>query len=164
MTAAVLAREVMLLFVAGVAFYRWLRTRRIPVALVGIPTAAAVVWALYLRWALADLDRAGDVQSIGRPFVGIVDAFPIWRDNPLDLAVAAILIALLVVFSFQVMRLPSYLAWGAAGFVVLAVVLTKQVWVNSYDITRAVAPVLTAFVLTAFARGSSPTPSESPTA
>ena len=37
------------------------------------------------------------------------------------------------------------------GFVALGVVFTRQVWQSYFDITRAVAPAITAFVLMMFA-------------
>ncbi len=150
LTLAVLAREAMLLFVAGVALYAWITRRRVPWALVAWPAGAAAIWAAYVRIRLEPFSRGLEVQEIGIPFAGIVDAVPFWRDEPLDFAVAAILLAVLAVFAVRVVRSPSYLTWGCAGFIVLAPLLTRQVWINSYDITRAIAPVLTAFVLVAF--------------
>ena len=87
---------------------------------------------------------------------GIAGAVPFWRESRFDLLVGLLVIGLLVVFGLRVLRSDSYLAWGSAGFIVLAVVLTRQVWIASFDITRAVAPVLTAFVIVTFASDSAP--------
>jgi hypothetical protein len=45
-------------------------------------------------------------------------------------------------------------SYSTLGFVMLAPLLTRQVWLNYFDITRAVAPVFTTFVLVLFAKGS----------
>jgi hypothetical protein len=43
------------------------------------------------------------------------------------------------------------------GFVPLALLLTEPVWRSYFDVTRAIAPVITAFILLAFAaKASSP--------
>ena len=57
LTASVLAREAMLLFVVGAAFQRWRRTRQIPVGLVSAPVLAVLAWAGYLRLRL-EIGRA----------------------------------------------------------------------------------------------------------
>ena len=43
--------------------------------------------------------------------------------------------------------------WAFLGFVPLAILFTRQVWQSYFDITRAAAPVLTAFVLLVFVSG-----------
>jgi len=151
LTASVLAREAMLLFVAGVAFEHWRRTRRKPIRLVIAPLGAALAWAAYLRLRLGGGSGVDEVQEIGVPFMGIVGAVPFWLDRRFDLLVGLLIIGLLLVFGLRVLRSDSYLGWGSAGFIVLAVVLTRQVWTASFDITRAVAPVLTAFIIVTFA-------------
>jgi hypothetical protein len=46
--------------------------------------------------------------------------------------------------------------WAFLGFVALALVFTEQVWRSYFDITRAIAPVITSFVLLAFPRAPEP--------
>ncbi len=43
-----------------------------------------------------------------------------------------------------------YLTWGAVGFSFVAPFLTVQVWQQPFDISRALAPLVTAFVLEMF--------------
>lgn len=148
--AAVLAREVMLLYLAGVCCHRLWTTRRIPWLLGGVPAVAAAAWAGYIRLRLESHDGVQEVQEFGMPFGGMADAFGHWLDNPLDLAIIAGLIAVMPLLVVRAIRRPNPLAWGALGFVVLAVLMTRQVWWNFFDITRAVAPIITAYVLTAF--------------
>jgi hypothetical protein len=41
--------------------------------------------------------------------------------------------------------------WAVIGLAPLAMLFTEKVWGNWFDSTRAVAPLMTAFVLAAFA-------------
>lgn len=150
-TVSVLAREAMLVFVAGAALYRWRRTRTIPIWLAGTPLLTALGWALYVRMRLGTGSGVQEVQEIGIPFMGIVGAIPLWRQDRFNLLVGVLIIGLLAVFGVRVLRSKSYLAWASGGFILLAVLLTRQVWSASFNISRAVAPVLTAFVIVTFA-------------
>jgi len=151
----------MLLFVVGVGLLRWRRTQKAPVWIVGSPLLAAVGWAAYLRLRLGG-GGVSEVQEIGVPLGGIAGAIPFWLDNLFDLLIGVLVVSLLIVFGLRVLRSDDYLAWGSAGFIVLAVLLTRQVWAASFDITRAVAPVLTAFIIVTFA--GRPAPSGRPAA
>lgn len=70
----------------------------------------------------------------------------------------AVVIALLLVVVMQAKRSPSLVSFSTLGFVVLAPLLTRQVWLNYFDIGRAVAPVFTTFVLVLFASSPSAVP------
>ena len=157
--AAVLAREVMLLYLAGVCCWRLFTTRRIPWTLGAVPALSALAWAGYTRLRLDSGTGVDEVQEFGPPFGGMLDAFENWIENPIDLAVIAGLIAVMPLLVVRAVRRPNPLAWGALGFVVLAVLMTRQVWWNFFDITRAVAPIITAYVLTTFTES---TANESP--
>ena len=150
-TAAVLAREVMFLFLAGALLLRLVRTRRIP-WLIGIPpTVAALGWAVYLRARLTEGAGVDEVQEFGVPFAGMAQAFDNWIENPVDLAVIAALVAVMPLLVIRAVRRPSYLGWGSIGFVVLGAFFSRQVWWRFFDISRAVAPVITAYLLATFA-------------
>jgi hypothetical protein len=152
-TVAVLAREVMFLYLAGALLLRVVRTRRIP-WLIGIPpTVAAIGWALYLRARLTEGSGVDEVQEFGTPFAGMARAFENWIDNPVDLAVIAILVAIMPLLFIRAVQRPTYLSWGSLGFVVLAIFFSRQVWWRFFDISRAIAPVITAYLLATFARG-----------
>lgn len=159
--AAVLAREVMLLYLAGVCCWRLLTTRRIPWTLGAIPALSALAWAGYTRLRLDSGTGVDEVQEFGPPFGGMLDALDHWLESPIDLAVIAGLIAVMPLLVLRAMRRPNPLAWGALGFVLLATVMTRQVWWNFFDITRAVAPIITAYALTTFAVRGDDTPSVS---
>ena len=148
---AVLAREVMFLYLAGVLFLRWWRTKKLPFALGFWPALAAVLWAVYIR---ARLEPGDGVQEFGIPLKGFLGAVPSWMERPVDLVIVVALIVVMGGLVVRSVRSPSYIGWGAIGFVLLAVLLSRQVWWRFFDITRATAPVITAYVLVAFAAGS----------
>ena len=148
--AAVLAREVMLLYVGGVCLLRLVSTRRIPWLLGGLPALAVGVWAVYLRLRLDEGSGADEVQEIGLPFAGMWDAVPDWVEQPFHLVVIGALIAMMVVLVLRAARYPCYLGGGSVGFVVLGTLLTRQVWWRFFDISRALAPIITAYVIVSF--------------
>lgn len=162
--AAVLAREVMLLYLAGVCCHQLWVNRRIPWLLGAVPALSAAAWAGYIRLRLDSHDGVQEVQEFGPPFGGMADAFGNWLDNPLDLAVISGLVAVMPLLVVRAVQRPNPMAWGALGFVLLAVLMTRQVWWNFFDISRAVAPIITAYVVTAFSeplgtRGGAASPS-----
>jgi len=149
-TAAVLAREVMFLYLAGVLILRLWRTRRIPFMIGIVPTLAAGAWAAYLRVRLDVGSGVDQVQEFGWPFGGMVDAWDNWAANPVDLAVIAGLVIVMPMLIVRGIQQPNYSAAGAMGFVILALLMSRQVWWRFFDISRAVAPIITAYVLTSF--------------
>jgi hypothetical protein len=153
-TAAVLAREVMLLYLAGVCVYRLWQTRRIPWLLGSIPALSAVAWAGYVRLRLDSHDGVTEIQEFGPPFGGMLDSIENWLENPMDLAVIAGLIIVMPLLILRTWQRPNALAFGAIGFILIAIMMTQQVWWRFFDISRAVVPILTAYVITAFSPGS----------
>jgi hypothetical protein len=150
MSAAVLAREAMLVLAVGVAIGEWLRRRRGPVAVVLVPAVAALVWAVYL---VRRLPAGSDIdQVIGLPLVGVLQAFGTW--GALDWAVMTVWLILSLSLTVRAIRHPTALAWGGVGFVALALLFTWQVWLNFYDLSRATAPVFTAWVFATFVDSS----------
>ena len=145
---AVLAREVMFLYLAGVLLLRWWRTGKLPFALGFWPALVAGLWAVYIRLRL---DPGDGVQEFGIPLKGFIGAIPSWTDRPVDLVIVIALIVVMGGLLVRSIRTPTYIGWGALGFVLLAVLLSRQVWWRFFDITRATAPVITAYILVAFA-------------
>jgi len=148
--AAVLAREVMLLYLAGICVYRLWQTRRVPWLLGGIPALSAMAWAGYVRLRLDSHDGVNEVQEFGPPFGGMLDSIENWMDNPIDLGVVAGLIVVMPLLILRAWQRPNALAFGAIGFVLVAILMTQQVWWRFFDISRAVAPIITAYVITSF--------------
>ena len=91
------------------------------------------------------------VQEIGLPFVGFVQAIEGWTSDPLDMAVGVAIMVLFVLYTRRVLLSKHLVGWAFLGFVALGVVFTQQVWQSYFDITRAIAPAITAFVLMMFA-------------
>ena len=148
--AAVLAREVMLLYLAGVCCHQLWSNRRIPWLLGGVPALTAAAWAGYIRLRLESHDGVQEVQEFGMPFGGMVDASENWFADPIRLAVIAAVIVVMPLLVVRAFQRPNPMAWGALGFVLLAILMTRQVWWNFFDISRAIAPVMTAYLVTAF--------------
>ncbi len=148
--AAVLAREVMLLYLAGVCCHRLFVTRRIPWALGAIPALSVFAWMGYVRLRLSSTREVTEIQEFGPPFGGMLDAFDNWLNDPIDLAIIVGLIAMMPLLVLRAVQRPNPLAWGALGFVPLAILMTSQVWFDLFDISRAITPIMTAYVLTAF--------------
>ena len=147
LSLSALSREVMLIAAAGTAWYLWRgaeRRRATVVALVPVGVVAA--WALYLRLRIAP-GVGASVQAFGLPFVGLVEAAGSWLPDPIDLVAGLAILALLGLFLMRSVRSDELVGWAFVGFVPMAVLLTKPVWANYFDFTRAVAPVITAFVL-----------------
>ncbi len=152
LTLAALSREAMLIAAAGAAVWFWLgRRRRTAFVTATIPGLAVVSWAAYLRLRIGDGTGAPEIQEIGWPFMGFINVFEYWLNDPLDLAVGVSMMVLFVLFTRRVLMSRDLVGWAFLGFVVLGIVFTRQVWRSYFDITRAVAPVITAFVLLVFA-------------
>jgi hypothetical protein len=151
-----LAREVMLVAAVGVFALDRLRRSRWSWGLVVAPGLAVVAWAAYLRLQLEATGVIQDVQEIGWPFAGMFDALPALRSEPVHLIVGLVYVVVMAWFSLRAFRSRTYLTWGTIGFVPLSLLLTEQVWRNFFDIGRAIAPVLTAFVFAVYVERRAP--------
>ena len=155
LTGAVLAREVLLVSVAGIAVWLWQRSeRRLALQHALVPLAAVLGWAVYVRARIGWMTGISEVEEIGLPFVGFARAAARWAEYPMNMAVGIAIMLLLVLFTRRALTSRWLVAYAAAGFVPLALLLTLQVWFSYYNITRAVVPVITAFLLLAFAARS----------
>lgn len=162
LSVAALSREAMLLAAAGVALWLWLEKRRstaIGAALV--PGVSVIAWAGYLRLRIGEGSVAGEVQEIGLPFVGFVEAFESWVGDPVDLAVGVAMMLLFTLYTRRVLIGRHLVGWAFVGFVLLGILFTEQVWHSYFDITRAVAPIITSFVLLVFLGNREGRPSHS---
>jgi hypothetical protein len=147
-TAAALTREVMLAFVAFVGLF-WLTRRKVIPWLVVVPAGVAVIlWAVYVRLritAVPDVDQVQEITLI--PLSGLIQAMTSGRAEIADYLLILLMIMLVIVIPFRAWRSDVYLTWGAVGFAVLAPFLTVLVWQKSFDISRALAPLVTAFLI-----------------
>jgi hypothetical protein len=154
LSLAALAREVMLIAAAGTALWLWMEGRRDAAGVtVVIPGLAVAAWAGYLRLRIGEGNVAAEVQEIGWPFVGFIEAVQSWLGDPVDLAVGVAMMLLFVLYTRRVVLGRQLVGWVFVGFVLLGIVFTEQVWHSYFDITRAVAPIITSFVLLVFLAG-----------
>lgn len=150
-----LAREVMLLFAAGIFVAYWWKRKQKRWSLVFAPMIAVMVWALYVRLRLDGIPGNGMVtRVISLPLVGLGEAFPSWIADPLPGLLSLSILLILLLFGIRWRPGSAALAWGAAPFVLLASVLAADVWREPYDLARAIAPVLTAYPFLLFVRSS----------
>jgi len=155
MTLAVLSREAMLVAAVGTSWYLWKRgEKRRSILATAIPATTAAVWALYIRLRIGGGAGVDQVEEIGLPFVGFVKAFDSWLGDPVDLAVGLAMMLLFVLVVRRVLVSGQLIGWAFVGFILLAILLTEQVWSGYSNITRAIAPVITAFVLLVFVPSS----------
>lgn len=151
LVVAALSREAMLIAAAGTALWLWInKRRRDAVMAAAIPGLAVLSWALYLRVRIGDGSVVAEVQEIGLPLVGLFEAFRTWIGRPADLITGLAIVALFVLYSRRVLMGRHLVGWAFLGFVVLGIMFTEQVWRSLFDISRAVAPIITAFVLLVF--------------
>ena len=151
LATAVLAREVMLIFVAFIALGWLIRRRRLPLVATLSALMALLMWEAYMRLVVefpAVPDQANAVSTI--PFKGVLEALTSGDANAFDYTVIAVFLALIVIVPIRALNSDVYLTWGAVGFAVMAPFLTVLVWQKSFDISRALAPLLTVFVLELF--------------
>jgi hypothetical protein len=157
--AAALTRESMLAFAAGVFVLLWFDQRRYLWRLVVTPVLAMAIWDVYLRFRLAGVSGLGASWAVfAPPFDGFLRALREWTDNPSDLLASVAILAVVIAFVPLALRSRLPIAWGALPFVALSVVLSVQVWRVPSDLARALAPVLTAapFLLAVPRRDSAP--------
>ena len=147
---AALTREVMLLFVAGVALLALKRIGWRAIWLGLVPGVAVVAWAGYLRVRIDEASLIEEVREFGLPFQGIIESIPRWSERAIDPLVAGILFLLGIALLVRSVINPTYIGWGSVGFFIMSLFLSYLVWSRYFDITRALAPVMTAYVLVTF--------------
>jgi hypothetical protein len=152
LTLSALSREVMLVVALGVGWWLWKSgRRRFGVLTVAIPCALVGLWAMYLRLRVGSGAAAVEAGfAFEFPFVGLVKSLPEWLDAPFDLAAGVAVVLLLGAYLYRTFVTDALVGWAFIGFVPLTFVLSERVWLYYFDITRAVAPLITAFVLMLF--------------
>ena len=158
---AALSREAMLIAAAGSALWLWMQGERRWAILTGaVPLSAVAAWAVYLRLRIGTGAVTSQVQEIGWPFVGFIEAFESWVTDPIDMAAGVAMMLLFIFFTRRVLITRHIVGVAFVGFVALGLVFTEQVWHSYFDITRAVAPIITSFVLLLFLDAGSITRAE----
>jgi hypothetical protein len=148
LSIAALSRETMLISVVGLSLFAFYKKRRIPWQY-ALPFVSVAAWWLYVHWRLED-GLAQDTQALGAPFVGFAHAFQGWLatpDSAVDLLVGCVLLAVALMVVVRSVRTPVVLGWAVAGFALLGIMLSEPVWERWFDSSRALAPVLTGYIL-----------------
>jgi uncharacterized membrane protein (UPF0136 family) len=148
LTFAALTRETMLIGAIGLALY-WYRSRKTIPWVLATPFAAVLAWWVYVHWRLGEA-LSQDTQALGLPLQGFVEAFQRWISEPerlLDLLMGALLLLVAVGLAIRAFRHPTALGWAVAGFALLGLLLSEPVWHRYFDSSRALAPVLTAYLI-----------------
>jgi hypothetical protein len=151
--AAVLAKEVIIVVLAGWVLWKWLSSRsRVALLLVVVPAAVIVAWWLALRIMLPGHEQIGELVG---PFVGWRDAWNIsWSHGKELVGMAAAIGSVVVGIAALERRGVSHpLGWAIAGNLVLAVLENGDVIGNNYGSTRALMPVLVLGVVALFTPG-----------
>jgi hypothetical protein len=167
LSLGVLAREVMLVAVVGAALAKQVGNRRDRVLIAAGPIAAAAGWWAYVQLRAGDLASEAAVQELGVPFQGFIGAFRLWLESPgIDMVMGFTYLTLSLLMVIRAFRRRTLLEMPAAGFGLLSLLLTRQVWYRHFDISRALSPLLTLFLLSlavsVFGRGRI-APFEAPT-
>lgn len=143
--ATALSKELMVAYAIGVFVLWWYERRRYLWWIIVTPLAAMVVWTAYLWFRLDGIaGTGGNTGNFGFPFVGFFEALRAWIEEPLNLLVSLVLLAVLVSFVPLALRGRLPVAWGALPFVGLVVFLSANVLREPFDFSRAVLPVFTA--------------------
>lgn len=148
LTVAVLARETMLISVVGIALYELLVRNRWRWIL-GVPVGVTVAWWAFLR-ARIDDGVVQDIQALGAPFVGLFQAAQRWMQgsgHELDILGAIVLVVIAISLLWKSWKTPTVLGWSVAGFALLGLCLSEPVWYRYFDSARALAPMLTAYLI-----------------
>ena len=143
-----LSRETMILAVIGLIVYWYKERSRVPIVLF-VPFVAVAAWWSYVHVRLGE-SLGQDTQAVGLPLQGFIEAAQRWLSTPGSLPDALIGLVLLfasITIAVRAIRRPSALGLAVAGFALLALILSEPVWARYFDSARALAPVLTAYVL-----------------
>ena len=160
LTGAVLARETMVLIAVGLFLWLWLQQQVVRLALVVIPALALLTWRVYAGFRLQEIESAtATLEGLSRnfdlfPLRGAVGASPFWSLSTPTLIWIAAQIVFVLLFVRRAWGTRHVVGWIAWPFVIMALFLSTAVWIQPYDLARAIAPVFVAYPLLLFARDS----------
>ena len=150
---AVLARETMVLVAIGAFAFSWYSARRPRPSLVVAPALAGGLWWLIVRWHLESLPKPSGAETLAMPFRGLWLGVSNWvATGGLNLALGVLVVFCAAVIVASAALRPSLLAWATVGFVHLMLILHPAVTIGGLNITRAMAPVLSAALVLVFGR------------
>ena len=150
---AVLARETMVLVAIGAFTFVWYTERRPRPVLILAPALAGGLWWLFVRRQLETIPRRTGSETLDVPLRGLWTGLSNWlATGGLNLALGILVVFCVVVIVASAVRRPSLLSWATIGFVPLLMILHPAVTVGGLNITRAMAPVVSAAVVLVLGR------------
>lgn len=144
---AVLSRETMLLLVFGAFVFDVVKRRLPDWWLLVVPLLAYGSWTAWARARLGAIEPRLSVSDLNLdpPFRGLAEAVPTWLGaGGLTVAVAVLVLAACAVVMLGLWRRASLVSYAAAPFVPLLFILSVPVLAEPFDLTRSIAPVITA--------------------
>ena len=154
---AVLAREPMVLVAIGAFAFTWFTEQRPRPWLVVAPALAGGLWWLVVRRHLESLPRPTGAETLAVPFRGLWMGISNWvSTGGLNLALGVLVVFCAAVIVASAVLRPSLLAWATVGFVPLMLILHPAVTIGGLNITRAMAPVVSAGLVLVLGRGAFP--------
>lgn len=145
LSGAVLSRETMLASAAVLSWIIWRRRAKAWWLVLALPLAAVILWGAYVRLQLGGLPSSGPAVFGPYPLAGAIEAFELWRNEPLSLMMIFGFLAVCVAFGIRITRSHQLLAWAAAPSLLIASVVSVSVWRFPYDIARVMAPIFLAY-------------------
>lgn len=150
LAGSALSRETMVIGALGAILYVWRTEGRVPRVL-ALPFVVPALWWVYVRLRIGYLDEGiQDLTAVGVPFKGFIDAIEFWMARPgsdADMLMGVVLLITSAMLVKGALRQPSLLAFVGAGFAILAVTMARDVWKFYFDASRALAPVITLYVM-----------------
>ena len=160
---AILARETMVLVAIGAFAFVWFKEHRLRLSLVAVPVGAAGLWWLIVRKQLESLPWPTSDKTLDIPLRGIWMGLSNWvSTGGLNLALGVLVLFCAGVIVVSAAVRPSLLSWGTAGFVPLLMILNPAITVGGLNVTRAMAPAISATVVLVLGRKAFPGPVREP--
>jgi len=144
---SVLAKDAYLVTPGGLAISR----ERSRWKLFLVPVAVLTVWMVWLTASMGE--GFSGRGNLGLPFVGFVDAFPVWTrfDLAETLYLVFALVSVAVGLVYSLLR-RGWLRWSILAWSVLGVVSTDWVWDLGNNAARVFAPIVILVALAEAAR------------
>lgn len=151
LTLSVLAREVMLAGVFGVVAYLVFAGRKVPWHLIWTLLVPAA-WFGYLQLRIGYLPGYDDhAPVLDLPLAGFFKAVQSSMSQPgqtENMIVSILLMLIAIVFLVRVLRGNRDLVnTVGASFALVAITMAEVVWLKRFDSTRALAPLMTLYIL-----------------
>ncbi|MGH8925889.1 MAG: hypothetical protein ACRDWA_14825 [Acidimicrobiia bacterium] len=141
---AALSRETMLLVALGALAYSWRSQSRPVWRLIAVPALASLAWAGWIRLRLGDLPNRSSSSSFDEPLQGLIESVPAWFDlGGLALWLGILSLGCAAVTVVASVKRANWLAWGTVLFAPLLVFLSAAVLRADFNLTRAIAPLIT---------------------